>query len=291
MPTPKPPKPRLSVLFASKAPTALILRRGPTNVVELVSWNTETDTFDRGHWFRGRIYERRCDLSPDGSLFVYFASKFNRRTVADRTYTYAWTAVSKPPYLTALALWPKGDCWWGGGLFQDRRTLLLNHRPTEATPHPEHPPRTLRVVPNPDASGEDYPIFAQRLERDGWTEVQAWETTFDPKDYFATVQPGIRKRVHPRERWSISMICTLERLRYKERFEVEGPAGPIELPRKSVEWVDWDQRGRLVVLADGCVWAAEVTGKRAGRFARLVDLTDDRFETKEAPEWARRWKG
>jgi hypothetical protein len=35
----------------------------------------------------------------------------------DASYTYAWTAVSKPPWLTALGLCPKGNCWDGGGLF------------------------------------------------------------------------------------------------------------------------------------------------------------------------------
>lgn len=60
------PHPRLAILFAARAPVAVIFRRG------------------RGHWFHGRIYTRRCDLSPDGELLVYFASKFNRRTVDDR---------------------------------------------------------------------------------------------------------------------------------------------------------------------------------------------------------------
>ena len=60
------PHPRLAILFAARAPVAVIFRHG------------------RGHWFHGRIYTRRCDLSPDGELLVYFASKFNRRTVDDR---------------------------------------------------------------------------------------------------------------------------------------------------------------------------------------------------------------
>jgi hypothetical protein len=120
---------RLSVLLAPAARIGVILRRGPTKWVQLVTWDTAADTFQPGQWFHGRVYARRCDLSPDGSLFLYFASKFDGRTTTDREYTYAWTAVSKPPYFTALALWPKGDCWHGGGLFASDRHVWLNHWP------------------------------------------------------------------------------------------------------------------------------------------------------------------
>jgi hypothetical protein len=64
---------RLHMILARKAHTAVIFRRGPSKWVQLIKWNTDTDDFDLGQWFHGRIYERRCDLSPDGSLLVYFA--------------------------------------------------------------------------------------------------------------------------------------------------------------------------------------------------------------------------
>src|SRR5688572_26912527 len=170
------PAPRLHLIQASDADVAVIFRRGPSKRVELVRWDTKRDVFERGHWFHGRIYERRSDLSPDGELLVYFASKLGGRPPSDPSYTYAWTAVSKPPWLTALALWPKGNCWHGGGLFLGKRRLLLNHRPEVALPHPNHEPaHHLDVVPNPLAQGEDEPMYAQRLTRDGWKIIQEWD--------------------------------------------------------------------------------------------------------------------
>src|SRR5256885_15981896 len=126
---------RLFVILARKADKAVIIRRGPTRWVHLSLWHTDTDRIEHGQWFHGRIYERRCDLSPNGSLFIYFAQKKNRYTQEDKEYTYAWTTISKPPYLTGLALWPKGDCWHGGGLFIDNKTVWLNHRPEVAIHH------------------------------------------------------------------------------------------------------------------------------------------------------------
>src|SRR5208283_1885519 len=164
---------RLFMIFARRSSIAVIFRRGPSKWVQLIKWNTKTDVFEPGQWFNGRIYERRSDLSPNGSLLIYFAQKISARSKKDTEYTYAWTAVSKPPFLTALALWPKGDCWHGGGLFRGPHDVLLNHRPVDATPHPQHPPKGLRIMPNPHAAGEDDPIEIPRMERDGW-EFKQW---------------------------------------------------------------------------------------------------------------------
>src|SRR6266540_2392115 len=109
---------RLSVILARRAAVGVIFRRGPSDLVELIRWHTAADTFERGQWFKGRIYEHRSDLSPDGSLLVYAASKHH--VPPDPKVGASWTAVSKPPWLTALTLWPmRSPVDWGGGLFQD----------------------------------------------------------------------------------------------------------------------------------------------------------------------------
>lgn len=99
----------------------------------MILWDTAKDTFEHGAWFRGRIYEDRCDLSPDGELLVYFALQGSRNQTS---YQGSWTAVSRPPWLHALALWPQGDTWGGGGQFTADRKLTLATSSTE--PHPKH---------------------------------------------------------------------------------------------------------------------------------------------------------
>src|SRR5690349_10747108 len=94
------PQARLFAILARESPTAVVFRRGPSRQVLLIKWNTADDTFEYGQWFKGRIYERRCDLSPDGELLLYFAADFRRPL-------YSWSAISRSPYLKALALWPK----------------------------------------------------------------------------------------------------------------------------------------------------------------------------------------
>jgi hypothetical protein len=135
------PPPRLFVLVAAASPHALVLRRGPSAWVHLIAWDTRRDAFTEGAWYRGRIYEEKCDLSPDGALFLYSAHQGRRLRTS---YTDSWTAVSRPPWLHALALWPMGTTYGGGGRFVGKREITLRG---VSQSHPKHPPLGLTIVP------------------------------------------------------------------------------------------------------------------------------------------------
>lgn len=117
-------EPRLHVFFASESPRALILRRGPSDWMHVLAWNTATDVVTRGAWFHGRIDASRCSLSPDGNLFIYFA--VCHRKTSRWPLGFAWTAISRPPWLTALIRWPQSDMWGGGGSFNSNKSVILN---------------------------------------------------------------------------------------------------------------------------------------------------------------------
>lgn len=128
------PSCRLFVIPARDAHKAVILRRGPSKWYHIILWDTKRDQFEEGAWFKGRIYEEKCDLSPDGQVFVYFVHQGNR---ARTTYSHAWTAVSRPPWLHALTLWPDTDTYGGGGRFTGDRRLQIRGAADET--HPDHP--------------------------------------------------------------------------------------------------------------------------------------------------------
>jgi hypothetical protein len=90
--------------LASEAPIGVILRRGPSKFVQMIKWNTDDDTFELGQWFKGRVYEGRSDLSIDGSIFGYEARKFDGITMRDKGFGEWWSAMSRPPYFTALVV-------------------------------------------------------------------------------------------------------------------------------------------------------------------------------------------
>jgi hypothetical protein len=126
--------------MAQVAPVAVVVRKGPAAWAQLTLWDTRRDVFTPGAWFRGRIYEEKCDLSPDGELFVYAA--FQGRRLMTST-TQSWTAVSRPPWLHALVLWPMGTTYGGGGRFVGNRQVVLRGA---SKAHPEHPVRGIEVV-------------------------------------------------------------------------------------------------------------------------------------------------
>jgi hypothetical protein len=145
----KAPPPRLSVILAREAPVAVILRRGPAAWYHVIRWHTDQDRFESGAWFHGRLYEERCDLSPDGELLLYFAMQGSRFPTS---YKGTWTAVSRAPWLHALVLWPQGDTWGGGGRFVGPRKVALRTGMPLNT-HPDHPLVGLEAVNARQAEG------------------------------------------------------------------------------------------------------------------------------------------
>ena len=118
------PPPRLYVLLASEAPVGVVLRRGPTKLVQIFMWNRDTDNFTEGQWFKGRIYGDRSDVSPDGRHMIYFAMGGLAWPIPETGWT--WTAICELPSLKAKALWGQGDTWGGGGMFLSNDTFWLD---------------------------------------------------------------------------------------------------------------------------------------------------------------------
>jgi hypothetical protein len=281
---------RIFFIVARNSPTAVVFRRGPSKWVQVLKWDTAADTFESGQWFHGKIYERRSDLSPDGSMLIYFAQKIERRTLRDIEYTYAWTAVSRPPFITALALWPKGDCWHGGGLFQDNNTVILNHKPEVAKPHPSHIPRGLQVVLKSHVHGEDDPLFSERLQRDGWNLQQEW--VVENRGYplmFKTCQPEIREKRNMDGSLLLRLTRSIEELNYAEEFAVSTRDGSVVIQIERANWADWDHRGRLVFAQDGKIFEGALSDTTHLSVRELVDLSPARPSAVRSPDWASRW--
>jgi hypothetical protein len=135
---------RLYIIPARDVPIAAILRRGPSRWYHVIRWDMAHDKFTHGSWIKGRIYPSKCDVSPDGELFLYFVHMGSR---FQTDFSDSWTAVSRLPWLTALTLWPHGTTYGGGGRFVENRRLMLRtvYGAGQAT-HPDFPLRGLTVI-------------------------------------------------------------------------------------------------------------------------------------------------
>ncbi len=117
------PNPRIFLVHRPDSKFVLVIRRGPSQRVGLFGWNRHTNEITLGQWLKGKIFPKRCDISPDGKHIIYFASDYSR---ANQESTATWTAISRFPYLKALDFWTNGDSWNGGGLFQSNNKYLLH---------------------------------------------------------------------------------------------------------------------------------------------------------------------
>ena len=274
----------------------MVFRRGPTRQVELLRWNLENDTLEPGQWLKGRIYERRSDLSPSGRFLVYFAAKYE-------TELRTWTAVSRPPFLTALAFWPKGDAWGGGGLFDSERAIRLNHRPNEMAMAKEFRlAPSMRVDPLGEAPGwgEDDPIHHVRLTRDGWTYLQRPTEAQQKvtKGRWITFKPPI---VYTRPVGTGDAIAKLQ-MSVEGLNEEDGPwylmryrlvkDGKVLRDLGRADWADRAPNGDLLLAVHGKLLRASAESVDAWTDVELrevADLTAHTFAPREAPPEARTW--
>jgi hypothetical protein len=297
---------RLGALIARARRMGVIFRRGPSGHVRLIRWNLTKDTFLPGQWLKARVYELRCDLSPDGELLCYFAA-------THRAPFPTYTAISRPPFFTALALWGKGDCWGGGGLFDSSLRLRLNHRPEPYRPNTDEMilgegfrlPNRFTVMPLWENAGwgEDDPIRTMRMERDGWSWTQRGHRIWQPEDapvrLLADVPEIMVKPVYAAKRvlYTLRITCHghFERdgRASLETAEIVGLDNAVLRNIERIDWTDLDHNGDVLWAWAGKLWRLarprRVTDFATAEPRMLADFNDMRFEPVEAPPRAQRW--
>jgi hypothetical protein len=245
---------RVHVLLARDAPTAVVLRRGPSLRVATLGWDRRDDRFTLGQWYRGRITYEKCDISPDGRHWIYFA--INGRRLDPTLGMY--TVLARAPYLKALGLWPVGDTWGGGGLFSAEGEYWPFHDQPLIAP-PAEPPLSSDFLHRAGWPGGAH--LHARLQRDGWTCVARPEGRDSPW-------------VHVFERpvpagWT---LIREDHVRHEAFALRRGRSGPA-LPLPGWGWADLDaDRDRLVWAEAGCLWAAGLDAAGLVRPTLLVDL-------------------
>jgi hypothetical protein len=291
------PETRIHFIVARKAPLAVVFRRGPTRQVEVLKWDLTTDELTAGQWLKGRIYERRCDLSPSGDFLIYFAAKYE-------TELRTWTAISRPPYLTALALWPKGDAWGGGGLFDGDRRIRLNHRSDEMmqeTGFRLAPSMTIVPLGEAPGWGEDNPIHHVRLVRDGWRWVdngsKAQYHAYESSPWITFEPPTVYRRYVGLPDRPVTLEMSVEGLKERDGSWyivtyrlLDGDHAIRDIGR--ADWADAAPDGSLLLGRDGRLLRLDVGAiddLASREFHEIADLRDHRFEPRTAPPEALTW--
>jgi hypothetical protein len=266
---------RLHVLLASQAPVGVIFRRGPANSVCTVGWDRKTDQFELGQWLRGRIYERRTDLSPDGRHLIYFA----RGGRLDRETKGSWTAISRAPWLHAVTLYGKGDCWQGGGLFTSNNKYWLNGCHLLLRQDAKLAEDT-KYQPEGSFGAECPSVYYRRLLRDGWN----LEMTVGP-GRVSQCTAFTKELAHG---WILRKFAYADVNHpegtsvYWDEHELEHPSKKALLSVPKWEWADRD--GASLLWAEkGILHRALMKPSGPADAQALYDFNSMRFDARPAP--------
>jgi len=268
---------RIHVLLASHAPLGLVIRRGPSKRVATILWNRSNDEFQTGQWFKGRIYERRSDLSADGRHFIYFASNGQWDSQAKGS----WTAISRAPYLKAMAIFPKGDCWRGGGLWTDNTTYWLNDVEGHSILRNTKQVRRNKSFTPANCYGNECPgVYYHRLLRDGWqladrgpvTEQHSQETFEKQLTHGWT----LRKIAHAESDRSDGIGC------YWDEHLLVHEKSKEKIACQNWEWADLDKQ-RVVWASGGKLYAGHMVSGGVANETELFDFNPMTFEAIKAP--------
>lgn len=269
--------PRLHILLARDASNAVVIRRGPTRHTAVIGWDRRNDKFQLGQWLYGRIYERRSDLSPDGKHFIYFAmnGRWSSRVKG------SWTAISKAPYVKAVSLFAKGDCWHGGGLFETPTRYWLNDGYGHEVQQEDRRLQRSKNYPWHEYYGGECPsVYYIRLQRDGWKMLCT--APDDAGGELTLFDKPLKEHWHLRKHAHATIHHPIGRSVYYDSHELFNSRTGNSLALLDWEWAEVDG-ARLVWAAGGCVYAGRVGAKGLHSERLLHDFNDMKFEKLTAP--------
>lgn len=260
---------RIHLLCATARPVVVVLRRKPTRAFHVLRWNTRDDSIEAGSWFFGRLYEKRCDVSPDGEWMVYFAA------VQSRQGGHSWTGLAHPPWLKTVAYNEGTGTWLGGGFWRDAGTLCLTAYPGWAAPELAGDKPAARLpfaVERHDwrRDAGDLEVVTHRFDRD-WQPDEAASARRTP-----VARGG---------NWSMRGVTwswTRKPSRKHPTLTVRGPIAadtgfafaletdPVLLA--DADWADYDALGQLVFARAGVLYRCTLDDLRAGRITQSIDL-------------------
>ncbi len=280
----EPPPTFLPRVFCIPDPTATVaavLQRRPGKWWRVGRWDWATGAYEAGAWFSGSLYPQRCDLSPGGRWFCYFAFKSESDWPAGECYT----AVSRLPWLRALAAWREIGTYSRGFTFDPDPAAWEVGPPTVGAIGPCWAVCGLRFT--------DPAQFAVERRR-GWRESAStpprdlgdvWDQHRDVTMEKSNPVGG-KRILSVSGRFEAFRECPNSCPPQDSPYTLARPGRAAE-PIPGVQWADWTAAGHLAVATwGGYLQLRDASGSRV---LSEVWLPEGEPAPHRAPDWAGEW--
>jgi len=275
------PPARLFGIPATRAPIVAVFRRGPSAWSHVGRWDVARGVYEPGAWIRANLYPQRCDVSPDGRWLCYFTLKMPGRWDAGSTYV----ALSRLPWLAALAAWGTNGTWTRGAHFVDDPRRWEVGEPDEGDAGPCRAKFGLAVTRPATFAVERRRGWTEtadtppRKERDVWDEQRGRGVTMEKP------RPKTNGRLRLRVR---GYFAAFRDSRAKD-VVYELFDGTHVTALAEAQWADWDAAGRLLVATrDGRLQIREL-GEGPPRVLSEADAGAGAPRPMAPPPEALRW--
>jgi hypothetical protein len=280
--------PRIFGISASAAPVVAILRRGPSDWFHVGRWDLDRGEYEPGAWVRGTIYPQRCDVSLDGRWLCYFML---RGGAADWDAGSTYVAISKLPWVHALAAWGSAGTWTRGAHFVDGDRAPTIEAPDEGAVDMSKLRYGLAVT---------LPASFAVERRRGWDEAPGnpprvaddiWDERRADRVVMRKPRPGdigpSPLQLQVKGRYAAFRQGPFNNELRDARYSTS--RGSDVWPLDDVQWADWDATGRLVVATNAGHLQVRTVDGNTGSVLDEVDLSDLAPDPQPAPPEARRW--
>lgn len=277
--------PRLFGIVATKADTVAVIRRGPTDWCHVGAWDTHRRRYQSGSWIKGKIFPQRCDLSPDGQWFCYMAYKASGQGELDDSYV----AISRLPYLEALAAWSLGSTYSRGLHFADDPRSGAMPEPNVGSVPPGKHGIALRAT-----RAEQFAVERRR----GWRET-ADSPPRAPGDMWDEGREARLYRDQPHDKRPLRLTALGSYAAFREmEASYHGPTpilyavadGEKTEILDDVQWADWSRSGELLVAThSGTLEQRRMHGARDFEVVFAYDLASLSPDPQPPPAEAAHW--
>lgn len=269
--------PRIYCIMAAEAPIVADFRRGPTNWSHVGRWDLAGLRYDPGGWLRGRIFPRRCDVSPDGQFLAYFVHTPSATWELGETYI----AISKLPWLRALYVFATCDTWTRGYCFSPDANAHAGEVGDLPIPYRLQPVPVVQFATERRCGWEETPDCPVRDSHDVWDQRRNVR--------MQKRQPGghrvlcVESIGHAGAEFGMEQA--IDGLRVQYSLEADGQLIILD----DLQWADWDRDGRLLVATRDGKLQVRLFGSGIEHTVFEEDLARLDPNPIPAPDWAQHW--